>query len=334
MLAARSALRSSSRRLAPAVSLRHIAPAVRYSSNVRTDPGDFHELRERSLLRHTIKKSKEGDADSVLGAMDEFWDTYYNGKHTVEWKLRSKAVDEAVKAKSPQAFLELGTYCGYSAVRIGRLLPPGAKLISVEIDPLYAAIATKARVHRAVPPRRRHLIPPLRPPQQVVEHAGLSDSVKIEIGSLSEKIDAIGGKHALKSLDGVLMDHGPSEYVPDLKLLEERGLIKEDTAALACQEAGPASGGADTPSREARGRAGASHLRGWRVSTAWRRPPGCGPDGRAARRRRCCATGPCTRARRKTRRRRPSTRSSWRTWRTAAALPCRARRCATRTSSP
>lgn len=34
----------------------------------------------------------------------------------------------------PKWALEIGTYCGYSAVRIGRLLPEGGKLISIEIS--------------------------------------------------------------------------------------------------------------------------------------------------------------------------------------------------------
>ena len=58
-------------------------------------------------------------------------------------------LDNAIKKAAPTAAMELGTYCGYSAIRIGRLLPPGGKLVSVEVDPLYAAIATKART----PPR-------------------------------------------------------------------------------------------------------------------------------------------------------------------------------------
>jgi len=189
--------------------VQRLVPAVRYSTNIQAGASEFKELRERGLLQHTIRTSTEGDATSVLAAMDDFWDTYYRGQQTEEWKLRGAAIDNVVKAKSPSSFLELGAYCGYSAVRIGRLLPPGAKLVSVEIDPLYAAIATK-----------------------VVEHAGLSGSVKIEIGTLAEKIESIQSKHALGPLDGVLMDHGPSEYVGDLKLLETKGLLKEDTAVL------------------------------------------------------------------------------------------------------
>jgi catechol O-methyltransferase len=144
-----------------------------------------------------------------MAAMDEFWSTYYRGQNSKEWALRGEAIDDAVKATKPQATLELGTYCGYSAIRIGRLLPAGAQLVSVEIDPLYAAIATK-----------------------VVEHAGLSDRVKIEIGSLSDRLEAIQSKHNLGALDTLLMDHGASEYLSDLRLLESKGMIKESTSVL------------------------------------------------------------------------------------------------------
>lgn len=42
---------------------------------------------------------------------------------------------------SPSVALELGTYCGYSGVRIARLLKAGARLLTVEFNPEFAAIA-------------------------------------------------------------------------------------------------------------------------------------------------------------------------------------------------
>lgn len=50
--------------------------------------------------------------------------------------------------------LELGAYCGYSAVRMGRLLEPGARLLTIELNPDYAAIT-----------------------QQMLDFAGLQDRV-------------------------------------------------------------------------------------------------------------------------------------------------------------
>lgn len=51
--------------------------------------------------------------------------------------------------------LELGAYCGYSAVRMARLLPPGARLLTIEVNPDYAAIT-----------------------QQMLDFAGLQDKVQ------------------------------------------------------------------------------------------------------------------------------------------------------------
>lgn len=194
-------------------------PSRALSTAVHRGAQDFHELRERSLLRYTLKASTEGDALSVIEAMDAFWQEYYKGESTTEWKLRGTALDDAIKKAAPSAAMELGTYCGYSAVRIGRLLPPGGKLVSVEVDPLYAAIATK-----------------------VVEHAGLGDSVKIEIGDLAEKFDRIAAKYSLGPLDALLMDHGASNYLADLTYLESKGMIKEDTAVLCDWSLYPGSG--------------------------------------------------------------------------------------------
>lgn len=50
-------------------------------------------------------------------------------------------LDSVVSEVNPTSVLELGTYCGYSTVRIARLLPPHAKLITLEFNPDFAAIA-------------------------------------------------------------------------------------------------------------------------------------------------------------------------------------------------
>lgn len=46
-----------------------------------------------------------------------------------------------VSEVNPVTVLELGTYCGYSTVRIASLLPPRAKIITLEFNPDYAKIA-------------------------------------------------------------------------------------------------------------------------------------------------------------------------------------------------
>lgn len=65
-------------------------------------------------------------------------------------------LDKTVEEVNPSVALELGTYCGYSAVRIARLLKAGARLLTVEFNPAFAAIA-----------------------KQMIEFAGVQDKVNI-----------------------------------------------------------------------------------------------------------------------------------------------------------
>lgn len=63
-------------------------------------------------------------------------------------------LDAVVREQRPSVLLELGAYCGYSAVRMARLLEPGARLLTIELNPDYAAIT-----------------------QQMLDFAGLQDRV-------------------------------------------------------------------------------------------------------------------------------------------------------------
>jgi catechol O-methyltransferase len=200
--------------------LQQCALSTLTKKSIPAQGSDFNELRERALLNHVINTSTEGDADSVIAAMDTFWDTFFNGEGTAEWQLRGKALDSAIRSKQPTVAMEIGAYCGYTAVRLGRLMPAGSKLYSIEIDPLYAAIATK-----------------------MVEHAGLSECVRVEIGSLSNRLPAIQRKYSLSGpLDAVLLDHDVGAYLPDMRLLEKEGHLSKSTVVLCDWSLYPGSG--------------------------------------------------------------------------------------------
>lgn len=66
-----------------------------------------------------------------------------------------------------QVAIELGAYIGYSAVRIARKLPPGAKLYSIDPNETHVRIA-----------------------RTLVQHAGLSDKVEVMPGILETCIQA------------------------------------------------------------------------------------------------------------------------------------------------
>ncbi len=68
-------------------------------------------------------------------------------------------LDSVLTEVNPSTALELGTYCGYSTVRIARLLSPGSKLITLEFNPAFAAVA-----------------------RQIIAYAGLQDKVRKRTG--------------------------------------------------------------------------------------------------------------------------------------------------------
>ena len=86
----------------------------------------------------------------------------------------------------------------------------------------------------------------MRSVAQMVEHAGLSARVSVEIGSIAERLPAIHRKHDLFGpLDAVLLDHDVSSYLPDLKLLEKSGHISKATVVLCDWSLYPGSEGAE-----------------------------------------------------------------------------------------
>ncbi|CAE7206583.1 COMT [Symbiodinium necroappetens] len=105
---------------------------------------------------------------------------------------------------------------GYSALRIARNLPDGGKLLSVEKDELFAAIATK-----------------------IIEFAGLDSKVKIWMGTVHSELVNITDRMERQPADFVLVDHSKERYVPDLKLLEDCGVIDKSTTVVGDVEVYP-----------------------------------------------------------------------------------------------
>jgi len=179
---------------------------------------------ERSLLEYVVQHAEPQNPDSALEAMDKFWNKVFQKQGADQWNVRGQTIEEKVKAKvieksgskEPVRCLELGTYCGYSALRIARNLPEGSYLVSVEKDELFAAIATK-----------------------IVEFAGLENKVKIWMGTVHSELTNIAGRLGGKEADFVLCDHSKERYVPDLKLLEECGVVGKKTTVIGDTEVYP-----------------------------------------------------------------------------------------------
>lgn len=166
------------------------------------------DTKEQRILRYVQQHAKFGDPQSVLEAID----TYCSQK---EWAMnvgnaKGQIMDEVIHEYSPSLVLELGAYCGYSAVRMARLLPPGARLLTMEKNPDYAAIT-----------------------QQMLNFAGVQEKVTILIGASQDLIPQLKKKHEVDTLDLVFLDHWKDRYLPDTILLEECGLLRKGTVLLA-----------------------------------------------------------------------------------------------------
>lgn len=92
--------------------------------------------------------------------------------------------------------LELGAYCGYSALRMACVMPMGARLVSVEFSAANAAIA-----------------------RRIWDHAGVGDRVSVVVGSLGDGGDTLArlaDEHGFAegTLDFVFLDHDKDAYLP------------------------------------------------------------------------------------------------------------------------
>ncbi|EHB18384.1 Catechol O-methyltransferase [Heterocephalus glaber] len=166
------------------------------------------DTKEQRILRHVQEHAKPGDPQSVLEAIDD----YCSHK---EWAMnvgnkKGEIMDGVIRELGPSLVLELGAYCGYSAVRIARLLPPGGRLFTMEINPNFTVIT-----------------------QQMLDFAGLQDKVTVLLGASQDLIPQLKKKYDVDTLDMVFLDHWKDRYLPDTHLLKECGLLRKGTVLLA-----------------------------------------------------------------------------------------------------
>ena len=192
------------RRWSPARILRRL----KHSSGGQAGDG-----REQALAEHVLASTVSGDLDAAISVIDQF--AYQRAFLINVGDEKGAILDAAVRAAHPARLLELGTYCGYSALRIARVMPAGAHLWSIEQDSANAVIAA-----------------------QIWQHAGVADRVSCVVGALGDggrTLDRLQGEHgfAEASLDFVFIDHSKDQYVPDLLRLLDRGWLRAGSAVVA-----------------------------------------------------------------------------------------------------
>ncbi|XP_069788701.1 catechol O-methyltransferase-like isoform X2 [Narcine bancroftii] len=164
--------------------------------------------REDRILEYVLQNAVQGDAKSVVDNIDKYC-------REKEWAMnvgdeKGAILDRVLEEASPSTVLELGTYCGYSALRMVCVLKPGTRLLTVEFNPTNAVVA-----------------------KQIFHFAGVEGKVEFLEGASEDIIPQLKRQHKVEMVDFVFLDHWKDQYLPDTRLLEECGLLRKGSVLLA-----------------------------------------------------------------------------------------------------
>eukprot|EP00913_Durusdinium_trenchii_P013297 g12480.t1 len=178
-------------------------PKAFKGSNIQAGSPYSKELR---LLAHVFETATAGDPSSVCDAIERFGEDVLNpagqwlkvaGRHKTT--VLSKAMKNCPKGGS---ILEIGTYCGYSALRMAMALP-GARVVSLEVDPAHMVIA-----------------------RNMVAYAGMAHMIDIWTGHSKDVLPRLpqryGGRHQFRL-----------GYHEDLSVIEQLGLLLPGAVVVA-----------------------------------------------------------------------------------------------------
>lgn len=168
--------------------------------------------REEKLAQKVLSTARAGDARDVIRVIDEFgWGESFLMNVGDE---KGAILDSALIKAAPKQILELGTYCGYSALRMAAAAPQ-AHITSIEFNAANKAIA-----------------------ERILAHAGVSDRVTVVHGTLGDgggTIVKLNLEYGLTpgSIDFVFIDHDKKHYLSDLKIILDRGWLHKGSIVVA-----------------------------------------------------------------------------------------------------
>lgn len=138
----------------------------------------------------------------VLAAIDDFARTQKYLMNVGEDK--GKIVTDVIAEVKPRTMVELGGYIGYSCILFGDAVRKagGERYFSLERNPEFAAVIAS-----------------------LVDLAGLSEIVKVIVGSSDASLKRLQSSGALTRIDMMFLDHYKPAYTTDLKLCEELELV-------------------------------------------------------------------------------------------------------------
>ncbi|OCB49813.1 SAM-dependent methyltransferase [Mycobacterium vulneris] len=201
------------------MSIKQHVPLLRWSfwrlalgSRNLTRTGQIGDGREAAAARYVLANARRGDIDDVLATIDRY--AYTESFLINVGDEKGLLLDAAVSRAKPALALELGTYCGYGALRIARAAP-AARVFSIELS---ADNAENAR--------------------RIWEHAGVDDRVTCVTGTIGDggrTLEILAQEHGFGpgSVDFVFLDHDKNAYLPDLRSILDRGWLHRGTIVVA-----------------------------------------------------------------------------------------------------
>ncbi|WP_448510359.1 O-methyltransferase [Mycolicibacterium thermoresistibile] len=174
--------------------------------------GQIGDGREAAAADYVIRHARPGDIDDALDTIDEF--AYQKSFLVNIGDEKGELLDAAVRRADPELALELGTYCGYGALRIARAAPT-ARVVSVELAAANAEVA-----------------------RRIWAHAGVADRVSCVVGTIGDgglTMDTLSEEHGLSAgaLDLLFLDHNKNEYLPDLLRIMDRQWLHPGSIVVA-----------------------------------------------------------------------------------------------------
>ncbi|KAK4973994.1 hypothetical protein LTR28_010874 [Elasticomyces elasticus] len=174
----------------------------------------FDDGREIELLHYIYGRQDieeiRNSPSRVLQAIDEYARTKKYLMNVGEDKGR--IVADLIAEVRPQTMVELGGYIGYSCILFGDAVRKagGKRYFSLERNPEFGAVISS-----------------------LVDLAGLSDVVKVVVGSSDVSIKRLHSSGTLEHIDLMFLDHYKPAYKTDLKLCEELKLVTKGSVLAA-----------------------------------------------------------------------------------------------------
>ena len=160
--------------------------------------------RPQMAADYVRQNAQRGNPQDVLNCLDHF---ALNERWLMSVGPAKGPLIQEIGVRLPASprILELGAYCGYSAIMMAHSFGGDARVVSIEIS------ADSVEASRSN-----------------VEMAGLAEQIEFIHGPSTRMIEQME-----QSFDVVFLDHWKDLYKQDLIILEERGLVRSGTIVVA-----------------------------------------------------------------------------------------------------